>query len=279
MDLNENANEMDLFENMDKIDLKENVNEIDLNENKVFKIRLAYLGTRYHGWQKQLNVNTVENELIRACQRIFSEFDIKGASRTDAGVHSVGQVVSIEAYTRLNGERLMCALNSYLPEDIVVQEAHAVDCNFHPRYHAVNKTYVYRIYNAKVPLPQYNETAYFFYKPLDINAMNEACDYFIGEHDFYGFASEGGKVKNFIRTVYSLEINKHNNLIEVSISGNGFLYNMVRIIVGTLIDVGIHKKKPEDIPGIIKSKDRALSGKKAPAIGLTLEKINYNQDS
>lgn len=242
---------------------------------KIFKITIAYVGTKYHGWQIQKNANTVEGELVRACHKLFSQVVIRGASRTDTGVHALCQVVTIKADTKMTCERLVYALNAHLPKDIVVQNSEEVSENFHPRFHAIRKTYGYKIYNAKVPLPQYNETAYYYHKILDTKKMQQATKYFIGKHDFFAFSSDGGNVKTTVRTIFDLQVNKEGNLIEILVTGDGFLYNMVRIIVGTLIDIGLHRKKPEDIPSIIASMDRRQSGKKAPALGLTLMHIEY----
>lgn len=243
---------------------------------RMIKLTIAYDGTFYSGWQKQIKDRTIEGELIRACKKIFrNEVIIKGASRTDAGVHALGQVASLEIESDLAIRKIRPAINSYLPKDIVVQKAEEVDLSFHPRFDAKEKTYCYQIYNAKVPLPQHSRDSYFFYKDLDITKIKEATKYFLGEHDFFAFSSAGGNVKTSIRTVYKCEVIKEGKLVRIIVTGNSFLYNMVRIITGTLIEVGLGKIKPEEIPMIINLKDRTKSGKKAPSKGLTLMEIIY----
>lgn len=244
---------------------------------KTFKLIIAYDGTNYCGWQKQIEQITIEGELIKACKRLFnSPAIVSGSSRTDSGVHALGQVVAVSVETHIEAGRIAKALNAHLPGDIVVQSAKEVDHRFHPRYEAVEKTYVYKIYNAKNPLPQHNRFAYYFYYPLDIALMQQACQYFLGTHDFFAFSSAGGSVKTSIRTLHKCEITNNAGLIEITVTGNSFLYNMVRIIVGTLIDVGLGKKKPEEIPMIFEAHDRLKAGKRAPANGLTLIEIKYD---
>lgn len=243
---------------------------------RMFKLIIAYDGTNYSGWQKQINGKTIEGELIKACSKVFKEpFTVKGSSRTDAGVHALGQVASLEVDSDIVLYKVVPAINCYLPDDIIVQSAEEVDLKFHPRYLAKEKTYSYKIYNAKVPLPQTSRYTYFFYKPLDLVSMQHAAKYFMGEHDFIAFSSPGGSVKTSIRTVYKCEIIKKESVIEIVVTGSSFLYNMVRIMVGTLIDVGLGRLNPEEIPDIIASKDRRRPGKKAPAKGLTLVEIKY----
>lgn len=243
---------------------------------RMFKLTIAYDGTNYCGWQKQINHKTIEGELVKACSKIFKEhFLLKGSSRTDSGVHALGQVASLEVDSDITLYKLVPAINCYLPEDIVVQNAEEVGLDFHPRYFAKEKTYSYKIYNSKVPLPQVSRFTYFYYKYLDLELMQAAAKYFLGEHDFFAFSSPGGSVKTSVRILYSCEVVKKENLIEIIVTGNSFLYNMVRIMVGTLIEVGLGKVNPEDIPAIINSKDRLKPGKKAPAKGLTLVEIKY----
>lgn len=243
---------------------------------KSYKLIIAYDGTNYCGWQKQIEQVTVEGELIKACEKLFhKEAVVIGSSRTDSGVHALGQVASVSVDTDIEIGKIARALNAYLPKDIVVQNVIQVSNSFHPRYDAIEKTYVYKIYNAPIPLPQYNRFSSNYYYPLDMGLMQSACSYFVGTHDFFAFSSAGGSVKTSVRTLKACTITKNNGLIEISITGDGFLYNMVRIIVGTLTDIGIGKKRPEDIPSIFESMDRSKSGKKAPAEGLTLVEIKY----
>ncbi|GMQ57994.1 tRNA pseudouridine(38-40) synthase TruA [Vallitalea sediminicola] len=238
---------------------------------------VAYDGTKYCGWQVQKNVITIEQKITEACQKLFSrEIKLIGASRTDTGVHALGQIVVLKVETSIPINKIPYAINAYLPEDIVIRDAKWVANSFHPRYNAKNKTYEYRIYNSKFPLPQHNRYAYFYHKSLDIDKMKEAAGCFIGKHDFKSFCSTGSSVKTTVREIYRCDVSVKDEMIVISINGNGFLYNMVRIIAGTLIDVGRGKTKPDYIIDIIKSKDRNKAGATAPAKGLTLMKINYN---
>ncbi|QUH28914.1 tRNA pseudouridine(38-40) synthase TruA [Vallitalea guaymasensis] len=238
---------------------------------------VAYDGTKYCGWQVQKNAITIEQKIYEACQKLFSrEIKIVGASRTDTGVHALGQIVVLKVETSIPINKIPYAINAYLPEDIVIRDAKLVTSSFHPRYNAKNKTYEYKIYNSRFPLPQYNRYAHFYHKSLDIDKMKKAARYFIGEHDFKAFCSTGSSVKTTVREIYKCEVTVEDKMIVISINGNGFLYNMVRIIAGTLIDVGRGKIEPDYIIDIIDSKDRSKAGATAPAKGLTLIKINYD---
>ncbi|MCT4544391.1 MAG: tRNA pseudouridine(38-40) synthase TruA [Vallitalea sp.] len=246
-----------------------------MNKKKIM-LTVAYDGTDYCGWQIQKNAITIEQKLTEACQKLFSrEIKLVGASRTDTGVHALGQVVVFEVETSIPIKKIPYAINAYLPKNIVVRDAKIVTHNFHPRYNVNNKTYEYKIYNAEFPLPQFNTYSYFYHKTLDVEKMKEASNYFIGKHDFKAFCSTGSSVKTTIREIYGCSVILEDDLIIIRITGNGFLYNMVRIIVGTLIEIGIGKKKPIDIIDIINSKDRKKAGVTAPAKGLTLKEIVY----
>lgn len=243
---------------------------------RVFKLRLAYDGTNYCGWQRQVKQKTVEGELIKACEKIFTNpFCIYGASRTDSGVHAIGQIASLEIETDITPYKLRGALNANLPKDIVVQEVEEAEIGFHARYGTKEKTYIYKIYNNDVPLPQYARDSYYYHKPLDLEKMKAAAAYFLGEHDFMAFSSLGSSFKTSNRHIYKLNVTKKDGMIEILVNGNGFLYNMVRIIAGTLIWVGTGRIRPEDIPSIIESKDRKNTGHTAPALGLTLMEVKY----
>lgn len=238
---------------------------------------VAYDGTEYCGWQIQKNAITIEQKIIEACQKLFSrEIKLVGASRTDTGVHALGQIVLLKIETSIPIHKIPYAINAYLPDDIVITEAKMVTSNFHPRYDAKNKTYEYKIYNSNFPLPQHNRFAYFYHKTLDVDKMNRAAQYFIGKHDFKAFCSTGGSAKTTVREIYRCDVDIKDKMITITINGNGFLYNMVRIITGTLIEVGRGKTSPENITSIIESLDRNEAGVTAPAKGLTLVKINYN---
>lgn len=248
---------------------------------KRVKLTVAYDGTAYHGWQVQPKAVTIEGELNKALSLITGEdINVIGASRTDAGVHALGNVAIFDTYSRIPAKKFSYALNQRLPDDIVVQSSEEVPTEFHPRHCNCRKTYEYTVINRRFPLPEYRNTAYFYYGNLDIESMQKACTAFIGEHDFAGFCSSGAQVKSTVRTVYKLEILERaidcGNIITMHIQGNGFLYNMVRIIAGTLLEVGKGRINPLDIKDIIASCDRARAGATAPAQGLKLIEICFN---
>lgn len=244
---------------------------------KRFKLVVAYDGTNYCGWQVQKNGRTIEGELNRCLSQLLKEeIVVIGASRTDSGVHGKGNVAVFDSETRIPGEKLSYALNQRLPEDIVIQQSCEVPNDFHPRFCDTIKTYEYKILNRTFPDPMYRLYADFIHYPLDVEAMQKACQYVIGEHDFQSFCSAGAQVKSTVRTVYDLTVEKdQDDVIHIKITGNGFLYNMVRIIVGTLTRIGMGYGKPEDMKEIIEAKDRAKAGPTAPARGLMLMEIKY----
>lgn len=252
---------------------------------KRIKLTVAYDGTNYHGWQIQPGKATIEGELNKALSLLTGEqIIVTGASRTDAGVHALGNVAVFDTSSYIPAEKFSYALNQRLPSDIIIQKSEETLPDFHPRHCACRKIYEYTILNRKIPLPYYRNTAYFYYGNLDINKMQMACKAFIGEHDFAGFCSSGTQVQSTTRTIYSLEIICENiqkadeesgKIIKIRVQGNGFLYNMVRIIAGTLIDVGGGRINPSSMEEIILSCDRSRAGATAPAKGLELVKILY----
>lgn len=246
---------------------------------KRIKLVVSYDGTAYHGWQVQPSAVTVEGVLNEAVSRLTGEpVQVIGASRTDAGVHALGNVAVFDTNSRIPGEKFSYALNQRLPEDIVIQHSEEVEADFHPRHCDCRKTYEYTIINRTFPLPEYRNRAYFYYGRLDIPKMKQAAEAFIGEHDFAGFCSAGAQVKTTVRRIDSLEIieDGFDGRIRIRVCGNGFLYNMVRIIAGTLLEVGKGAIAPEDLPEIIASCDRGLAGATAPAKGLCLIRIQYS---
>lgn len=258
------------------------------NMTRRILLRVAYDGTNYHGWQLQPNAATIEGELNRALSALTGEeIAVTGASRTDAGVHALGNVAVFDTTSRIPAEKFSYALNQRLPEDIVIQSSKQVADDFHPRHCDCRKTYEYDILNRTFPLPAYRNTAYFLYGTLNIEAMRRACQAFLGEHDFASFCAAGAQVQTTVRTIYSLEVEcrplteanvgSANQLLTIRVKGNGFLYNMVRIIAGTLVEVGRGHIKPEEVAGIIAAKDRAKAGPTAPARGLRLVEIEYLQ--
>ena len=243
------------------------------------KMVVAYDGTNYCGWQIQPNGVTIEQKLNEALTDLLQEpIKVTGASRTDAGVHSLGNVCIFDTNTRMPAEKISYALNTRLPEDIVVQDSCQVPESFHPRFSKSRKTYEYRILNQKFRNPTRRLDTHFYYYDLDVEAMQRAAAYLVGEHDFKSFASTGGQAETSIRTIYSLYVEKRDSIITIRVKGNGFLYNMVRIIAGTLIKVGAGEILPEEIPAILEAKDRSAAGPTAPAKGLTMIGLEYEEN-
>lgn len=253
---------------------------------KRIRIIVAYDGTGYCGWQIQPNGITIEEVLNHALSGLLGEpIRIIGASRTDSGVHALGNVAVFDTKTRIPPERISYALNQHLPDDIVIVRSEEVPGDWHPRYCNCVKTYEYHIFNAKVPDPVRRRTAYFVSYPLDLGEMRRAAAYLIGEHDFASFCNIKTSVEDTVRTIYELEILERSvqgpedyrdgQEIRIRIRGNGFLYNMVRIIVGTLLRVGRKYYTPEQVKEILEAKNRQAAGVTAPPQGLVLEKIEY----
>lgn len=247
---------------------------------KRVRLIISYDGTNYCGWQIQINGITVEEVINRELSSLLGEdVAVIGASRTDSGVHAVGNVAVFDTETKIPAEKISFALNQRLPDDIRIQKSEEVSEDFHPRYCDSTKTYEYKILNRKFPDPLNRLYTHFVYMPLDVQKMKEAAEYIVGEHDFASFCSSGSQVKTTTRTVYNLDITKDDDIIKIKISGNGFLYNMVRIIVGTLLKVGLGIYPPEHVKEIIEAKDQYTAGPKAPAKGLTLVGIEYEKNS
>lgn len=245
---------------------------------KRIKLTVAYDGTDYCGWQVQPNGMTVEEILNRELSALTGEeVKVIGASRTDAGVHAEGNVAVFDTETGIPAERIAYALNCRLPEDIVAVKSEEVPGDWHPRYQCSVKTYEYRILNREMPDPVCRRSTVHVSYPLNLGDMRTAAGYLKGEHDFKSFCSPHTEVKETVRTVHSLEIEKEGDIITVRISGNGFLYNMVRIIVGTLINVGRGACPPEKVKEILEARDRRKAAATAPAKGLVLKHIRYGK--
>ena len=243
---------------------------------KRIKLTVAYDGTNYCGWQIQPNGLAVQ-EVLDRCLSEMLKVPVRtiGASRTDAGVHALGQVAVFDTEARMPAEKYALALNTRLPEDIRIQGSCQVPLDFHPRFARTVKTYEYRIYNRMFPDPTRRLYSFFYYYPLDVERMRQAAAYLVGEHDFAGFCTAKPEVTNTVRTVYSLDILQEGPMITLRITGNGFLYNMVRIIAGTLIRVGGGSYPPERVKEILAVRDRFLAGETARPEGLTLMEIRY----
>ena len=237
---------------------------------------VAYDGTEYHGWQVQPNARTIEGELNRCLSELLQEdIQVIGASRTDAGVHAKGNIAVFDTDARMPAEKISYALNQRLPKDIVIQKSCQVDADFHPRHCDTRKTYSYHIYRGEFPMPLRTRYSYFTYVPLDVTKMREAAAFFLGEHDFKSFCSANTQVESTVRTIEFLDVTEDDQELVITIRGNGFLYNMVRIIAGTLVDVGRGFLAVEDIPNILKACNRERAGQTLPACGLVLEKYEF----
>ena len=242
------------------------------------KLIVAYDGTNYRGWQVQPNGITIEEVLNQKLTGLLGEpITVMGASRTDSGVHSMGNVAVFDTATRMPAEKISYALNQRLPEDIVVQASCEVPADWHPRYQVSRKTYEYRIFNASFPMPARRFDTYFYHHRLDVERMQQAAALLEGEHDFKSFCAVGAQVKSTVRTIYSCHVQKDGPLITIRVTGNGFLYHMVRIIAGTLIKVGGGELAPERLSEILAAKERSAAGPTAPARGLTMIGIEYLQ--
>lgn len=241
-----------------------------------YKLNLAYDGTAYHGWQKQNNAVAVSDVLEQAIEKIFKhKIDVTGCSRTDAGVHAINYVCNFKSDLIIPFDKLPLAINTKLPGDIRVKSAEEADDDFNSRFSAHSKTYLYKTCCSKILNPFLRNYAYHF--PYDINMENivKATKYFEGTHDFAGFMTQGSSQHTTVRTINFLHAKSYDDIIEFEINANAYLYNMVRIISGTLLYVGIGKINAEDIPDIIKSCDRTRGGITADPQGLYLKEILY----
>lgn len=263
-------------------------------------LTVAYDGTNYHGWQIQQNGETIEGILNRCLSELLGEqIGVIGASRTDSGVHAMGNVAVFDTMSRIPADKISYALNRSLPEDIRIQKSEEVPAEFHPRQCVSRKTYEYRIYCAPFPMPLKRLYAHFTYVPMDIDLMSQAALYLVGEHDFKSFCSADAQVESTVRQIDSIRVwsegssesdgkkdsrkdihaaeclDRSGQEIVIRVSGRGFLYNMVRIIAGTLMEVGRGHITPQDMEQILLARDRRAAGPTAPACGLTLMNIEY----
>lgn len=239
-------------------------------------LTVAYDGTNYHGWQLQPNVTTIESILNETLSALLNEeIRVIGASRTDTGVHALGNIAVFDTQARMPAAKFSYALNQRLPEDIRIQASREVPPDFHPRRQDSRKTYEYKIWNSAFPMPVYRIYSHFTYAPLDVVLMQKAADYLVGEHDFKSFCSIHSTADTTVRTIYDIVLDKSGNMITIRITGSGFLYNMVRIIAGTLIEVGRGNLAPDNMVDILRACDRAKAGPTAPANGLTLVKYEF----
>ena len=240
-------------------------------------LKLAYDGTRYHGWQIQENALTVQQVFQEALERITGlKEDIKACSRTDTGVHAREFCVSLRTESPIAPERLVAALNHYLPQDIAVRSCAPVPPGFHARYSCKGKEYVYQIWNHPVRDPFLAGRALHYWYPMDEALLDQAAQHYVGRHDFSSFCTLDKRERgDLTRRVFTSRVERRGDLVVFTVGADGFLYNMVRIMVGTLLRVQQGKFSPEDIPGILEAKDRKAAGPTAPACGLYLNRVFY----
>lgn len=255
-----------------------------------FKMILQYEGTRYKGWQRQESTdNTIQGKLEKILtQMVGAPVELQGSGRTDAGVHALGQVANFHADTELSEQEIMSYVNQYLPEDIAVISVKEAAERFHSRLNATGKTYCYQIIQSRVPHVFERRFAHRIEERLDIAAMEKAAEYLLGTHDFAAFTSAKRSKKSTVRTIERITFTKEystaqqqaageqEDLLRITYSGDGFLYHMVRIMTGTLIEVGSHHRNPEELPAILLSGKRECAGALAPAKGLTLMEVRYS---
>lgn len=245
-------------------------------EKRRIRIWVAYDGTNYHGWQLQENGITIEQELNRClCELLGETIQVIGASRTDAGVHALENVAVFDTGTRMPAGKIAYAMNQRLPEDIRIQKSEEVPSDWHPRKCESIKTYEYRIYRAEFPMPVKRLYTYFVYRSLDVVRMREAAACLEGEHDFKSFCQTGAQVESTVRTLYSVQVEEQGADLVIRVRGNGFLYNMVRILTGTLIEVGQGRREPESMWDVLAAADRSAAGPTAPAHGLMLVRYEF----
>lgn len=247
---------------------------------KRVKLVVAYDGTNYCGWQLQPNGITIEEVLNKALSELLREpIVIIGASRTDSGVHALGNVAVFDTENRMPADKICFALNQRLPEDIRIQSSEEVPADWHPRKQNCIKTYEYKILNRKIDMPVTRLYTHFCYFPLDVEKMRKGAGYLLGEHDFKSFCTVRTQAEETVRCIYSLDIEKgRDDVITIRISGSGFLYNMVRIIAGTLMKVGMGVYPPEHVEEILDARDRKAAGPTALAKGLTLVSLEYEKE-
>ncbi len=240
------------------------------------KLIVAYDGTEYCGWQVQPNGLAVQEVLNRSLSGWLGEpIHTIGASRTDAGVHARGNVAVFDTKARMPGDKFAYALNTRLPEDIRIRGSMEVSPEFHPRFTSTVKTYEYKIFNSHFPDPLCRRDSLFWYGGLDLEAMREATECLKGTHDFRSFTTVSGQRENTVRTIHDIELWKKEEMIHIRITGNGFLYNMVRILVGTLLEIGKGSRCPWQMEQILQARDREAAGPTARPCGLTLLGIQY----
>lgn len=246
---------------------------------KNYKLVIQYEGTRYQGWQRQITTdNTIQGKLEAVLSKMTgTKVEISGSGRTDTGVHALGQVANVHLDTKLSTDEIMEYMNQYLPEDIAVISVEEADERFHARLNASEKIYEYRVLCSSVPHIFDRRYVYVMPKELDIKAMQEAAAYFIGKHDFKAFCTKKKMKKSTVRNIKEIVINRVGDEVRFRYTGNGFLYHMVRIMTGTLLEVGRGERKAEEMPLILESGNREMAGELIPGRGLTLVEVRYEK--
>lgn len=240
-------------------------------------LALRFVGTRYHGFQVQQNAISVCEVFQDAVERVMGKrYDVKGCSRTDAGVHANKYCLSMKVKSAIPCDKLVLALNNYLPEDIAATAAREVPADFHARYSCTGKEYVYRIHNSRIRDPFSPNLAYRFGYTLEAGLLHEEGQAYVGTHDFAAFQSAGSDMEDTVRTITAFSVTRRGEYVDFTVRGDGFLYNMVRIMVGTLMFIAADKLERGCIPGVIASRDRGRAGKTMPACGLYLNNVFYD---
>jgi tRNA pseudouridine38-40 synthase len=246
---------------------------------RTLKLVISYDGTRYCGWETQKNGLAVQEVLEKAIEKITGEaVDLEGSGRTDAGVHALGQVASFKLEHRIPARKLLLALNATIPPDIAVLDACDAPAGFHARFAAVSKTYRYTILNDRVRRPLMLSQVFHFPQPLDAAAMHDAAQAIVGTHDFRAFAKEADRKRSCVRTIFRASVVRSGPLVTLEVTGSGFLYNMIRIIAGTLIDVGLGKRPRDALAKLVMGGRRVHAGFTVPASGLCLVSVDYPPD-
>lgn len=237
---------------------------------------VEYDGTNFSGFQKQPNARSVQEVLEKAIEDVVKHpIRLQFAGRTDAGVHATYQVVKFSTNSKMPINAFVPAINSNLPSDVIVKAARVVDKTFHPRYSARSRIYRYLIDNGRYPSVLMRRYAWHIPKRLNVEAMQEAANYLVGTHDFKSFHASGSEVGSTVRKIYGIKCTKRGRFVAITIEANAFLYHMARIIVGTLVEVGLGKMKPIDVKRILDARDRRVAGPTAPAKGLCLIKVKF----
>ncbi len=245
---------------------------------KNFLLEISYNGAAYHGWQIQENAVTVQQKIQDAIEKVFGKReDIKGCSRTDSGVHANSFFCNLKTEKNISAEKIPAALNAYLPFDIAVKSSREVPDDFHARYNCKGKEYIYKVWNSQIRNPFYEKRYYHYKYSIDTDLLNSEAQSFVGVHDFSAFCATGSAVEDKVREIFDFKVVRNGDEVLFFVSGNGFLYNMVRIMVGTLLDISSGKIEKNSIDRILKSGKRESAGFTVPPDGLYLNRVFYEE--